>query len=483
MAGRLVRDPAPWRERRDRALGSPVLRANIGSVTRRLAGARQRAYADYPAGQALRVAGRDARRRAVAGLEPLLGQLRDRLAENGAHVIFAAGPSEVSDYIVSLAARRGAKRVVKSKSMLTEELDLNRRLASAGLAVRETDLGEYIIQLLDERPSHILAPAAHRNRGEIHAVFQEAARREGVAGPSSDGVGPLTAFARERLRQDFLAADIGITGANFLVAETGTVVLVTNEGNADMVVSLPPVHVVVAGIDKVLAAWEDLAAVIQQPALSGVGQRLSAYTTLVSGPRAPGAAEGPEELHVLLVDNGRRQLLGGPYADVLTCIRCGACYNVCPVYRQVGGHAYGSTYAGPIGAVETPLLAGLDFLPELPQSLCTLCSACEEACPMDIALPHHLITLRRRQVEEGREPTATRLTYRAWGRLWSSLRQYRRFVSWARRGQRFLMHQDRLVRAPGLWAGWFETRDMPPIAAETFHEWWARRLPPESAAP
>ncbi len=477
MVGRLPRDPAPWGERRDRALGNSVLRGNIRSVTRRLADARRRAYASYPASQVLRVAGRDAKRRAVARVEPLLDELRDRLAANGARVIFAEGPKEVADYVVSLAARRGAKRVVKSKSMLTEELDLNRRLAVAGLAVRETDLGEYIIQLLDEHPSHILAPAAHRNRQEIHALFQETAEREGVPGPTSDDVGPLTAFARQRLREDFLAADIGITGANFLVAETGTIVLVTNEGNADMVASLPPVHVVIAGIDKVLDTWADLAAVIQQPALSGVGQRLSAYTTLISGPRAAGSPEGPEELHVLLVDNGRRQLVDGPYADVLTCIRCGACYNVCPVYRQVGGHAYGSTYAGPIGAVETPLLAGLDFLPELPKSLCTLCNACVEACPMDIALADHFITLRRRQVGEGREAAGTRLTYRAWGRLWSSPRQYQRFVSWARRGQRFMMRQGRLVRSPGLWAGWFETRDMPPIAPETFHEWWARRAP------
>ncbi len=450
MAGSLPRDPAPWAVRRDRALANPRLRANIGRVARRLAGARQQAYASYPAGRALRVAGRDAKRRAVAHLEPLLDQLRDQLSANGARVIFAEGPKEVADYIVSLAARRGAQRVVKSKSMLTEELDLNRRLAAAGLTVRETDLGEYIIQLLDERPSHILAPAAHRNRQEIAAIFQDTADRAGVPGPTSDEVGPLAAFARARLREEFLAADIGITGANFLVAETGTVVLVTNEGNADMVASLPPVHVVVAGIDKVLDTWEDLAAVIQQPALSGVGQRLSAYTTLISGPRAPGAEEGPEELHVLLVDNGRRPLLGGPYADVLTCIRCGACYNVCPVYRQVGGHAYGSTYAGPIGAVETPLLAGLNFLPELPKSLCTLCNACVDACPMDIALPDHFITLRRQQVDERGEPSTTRLTYRTWGRLWSSPRQYQRFLAWAR-------------------------RDMPPIAAETFHEWWARR--------
>ncbi len=478
MRGVLTRDAATWPVRRDRALANPVLRANVKNVTRRLAGARQRAYADYATGRAMRTEARDAKRRAIHQMDGMVQELCARLAANGVSAVVADGPAEVAEHITRIAQRRGARRVVKSKSMMTEELDLNRRLGAVGLSVRETDLGEYIIQLLGERPSHLLAPAAHRNRQEVWEVFQHTADAAGVTGPTSSDVGPLTAFARARLREDFLAADLGITGANFLVAETGTVVLVTNEGNADMVVSLPPVHVVVAGLDKVVGTWDDLAALIQQPALSGVGQRLSAYTTLISGPRQPGELEGPEELHVILVDNGRRAVQAGPYADVLTCIRCGACYNVCPVYRQVGGHAYGSTYAGPIGAVSTPLLAGLTFLPELPRSLCTLCNACVEACPMDIALPDHFISLRREAAEAGMETAATRLTYRAWGRMWSSPRRYQRFVAWARRGQPLMMRGGKLVRSPGLWRGWFATRDMPPIAPETFHEWWARRRAP-----
>jgi L-lactate dehydrogenase complex protein LldF len=478
MAGRLPRDPEPWPRRRDQALANGVLRKNLAEVTRRLARARLVAYGEYPEGEQRRLRAREAKRHAIHHLDATLARLTDAFGRRGVQVARAQGPADVARYVLDVAARRGATRVVKSKSMVTEELELNGALMAQGLSVRETDLGEYIIQLLDERPSHILIPAAHRNRAQIRDTFEQEARRAGVPAPASDAVGDLTGFAHDRLREEFLAADIGITGANFLVAETGTVVLVTNEGNADMVSSLPPVHIVVAGIEKVVAEWTDLIDIIQQPALSGIGQRLSAYTTLISGPREPGQLEGPEELHVILVDNGRRSLLGTPYEDVLSCVRCGACYNVCPVYRQVGGHAYGTVYGGPIGAVETPLLAGLRFMPELPQSLCTLCNACVEACPMDIALPHHFISLRRDLVAAGSEPAAKRLTYAVWGRLWSDPRRYRSFVRWARRGQRVAVRQGKLVAGPGLLRGWFLTRDMPPIAHQTFHEWWDQHRGP-----
>jgi L-lactate dehydrogenase complex protein LldF len=475
MAGTLPKDPRPWHARRDAALANPVLRKNVREVTRRLSAARVQAYREYPPAEAMRVAARDAKRRAVAEMDRLLETFRREIEGRGAVVVQADGAEEVARYIIAVAARRGARRIVKSKSMVTEELDLNHHLEAAGLTVRETDLGEYIIQLRHEHPSHILVPAAHRNRAEIRETFARAAEQSGTMPPASDEVGALTAFARERLREDFLAADIGMTGANFLVAETGTVVLVTNEGNADMVTSLPPVHIVVAGVEKLVADWEDLCHLIQQPAMSGIGQRLSAYTTLISGPRAPEHVEGPEELHVILVDNGRRRIRGTSYEDVLTCIRCGACYNVCPVYRQVGGHAYGTTYGGPIGAVETPLLAGLTFLPELPKAACTLCNACVEACPMDIALPEHFVELRRDMATARMEPATVRLTYRVWGASWSTPAGYRRFVRWARRGQRVLVRRGRMVRGFGLLKGWFTTRDMPPVASETFQEWWARR--------
>jgi L-lactate dehydrogenase complex protein LldF len=475
MAVYLPKDGRAWATRRDRALANPVLRRNLAEVTRRLATARVTAYREYPRAEALRVQARSRKRETIRHLDTHLAALEAALTQRGAQVVRAAGADAVAAYVLQVAARRGGRRVVKSKSMVTEELDLNARLEAHGLAVRETDLGEYIIQLAGERPSHILIPAAHRNRAEIRTLFAREAEAGDGPPPASDAVGDLAGFARARLREEFLRADIGITGANFLVAETGTVVLVTNEGNADMVSSLPPVHIVVAGIEKVVATWEDLAAIIQQPAMSGIGQRLSAYTTLISGPREPGQVEGPEELHVILVDNGRRGLLGTAYEDVLSCIRCGACYNVCPVYRQVGGHAYGTVYGGPIGAVETPLLAGLRFMPELPQALCTLCNACVEACPMDIDLPHHFITLRRTEVDAHIESWGKRFTYTVWGRLWATPAGYRRLVRWARRTQAPMMRSGRLTRAPGLLGGWFKTRDMPPVAAETFHEWWARR--------
>jgi L-lactate dehydrogenase complex protein LldF len=465
----------PWPERRARALADVTLRETLARVMPQIAAARVRAYAGDPTAEAARVRARDRRRATLADNGALLAQAMKTIESQGGRATVVADGAAAAQYILDVARRRQARLVVKSKSMVTEELDLNRRLEAGGLRVRETDLGEYIVQLAGEKPSHILAPAIHRNRVQVKDVFDAEARRAGVSPPASDDITALTRYARERLRNDFLTADIGITGANFVVAETGTVVLITNEGNADMVTTLPPVHIAVVGIEKLVARFDDLADLLPQPAMNGVGLRLSAYTTFISGPRMPGQLEGPEEWHVLFVDNGRRSILESPFAEVLTCIRCGACYNVCPVFRQVGGHAYGSVYGGPIGVALTPLLLGLENAADLPDNLCTLCHACVEACPMDIDLPAYFVELRQRLVTRRLKPVSVRATYHQWSRLWATPGGYRRSVRMARLAQRLYTHRGRLVAGPGLLGGWTKTRDMPPVASQTFLEWWGTR--------
>jgi L-lactate dehydrogenase complex protein LldF len=475
MPGLLPRAKAPWPERRRRALADPIMRGAVLRYARTLAQGKTVAYATYPRGEAMRVEAVLARRRALGHIDELLDEFTANVEANGGHVARAAGPADVGRYVLAISGRRGAGRVVKSKSMATEEIALNEQLEAAGLSVRETDLGEYIIQLADERPSHILAPAAHKTRDQVQVLFEREAARSGALPPGGDATPQLTAFARRQLREDFLASDIGITGGNYIVAETGTLVLITNEGNGRLTTSVPAVHVAVVGIEKVVATWDELAVLLQQAPMSGTGQLVSTYVSFVTGPRRPGELDGPEEFHVVLLDNGRHELLGTPYEEVLACIRCGACLNVCPVFRNIGGQAYGSIYSGPIGVVLTPLLGGLEKAPELPKSACALCHACRVACPMEIDLPRHILALRRTEIEAAMEPRMVRLTFGLWGRFWASPAGYRLTARLARLGQPVFMRKGKLTRAPGLIGGWTATRDAPPVARETFHEWWRRR--------
>jgi len=474
MPGVLPPAGASWPERRRRALADPTMRAAVALSARNLAEKKAAAYAAYPPGEAMRKPAVASRREALKHTDALLEELTRQVEARGGHVSRAGGPADVGRYVLAVARRRGAQRVVKSKSMATEEVALNEQLEAAGLHVRETDLGEYIIQLARERPAHILVPASHKTRQQIRALFDAEAEKSKVAPPTGDATPELTAFARRQLRAEFLAAEIGITGGNFLVAETGTLVLITNEGNGRMTTSLPPVHIAVVGIDKIVATWDDVAVLLQQAPMSGTGQLISTYTSFITGPRLPGELDGPEEFHLLLLDNGRHELLGTAYEDVLSCIRCGACLNVCPVFRTIGGQAYGSMYSGPIGVVLTPLLGGLDQAPELPKSACAMCYACRDACPMEIELPRHILALRRTEIEESMEPLTVRLTFELWGRFWANPSGFRLTARLARLGQRALMRNGRLTRAPGLVGGWTATRDSPPVAKETFHEWWQR---------
>jgi L-lactate dehydrogenase complex protein LldF len=398
---------------------------------------------------------------------------------------------------------------VKSKSMATEEIHLNTALEAEGIEVVETDLGEYIIQLAREMPSHIIAPAVHKTVAQVARLFSEAAGE-----PLPDDRTALCGFARQRLRSKFLAADMGITGVNFAAVDTGTIVLVTNEGNGRMCTSLPRVHVAVMPVEKVLPRFEDLGVLLPLLTRSATGQRLSTYVSMVTGPRRPGEVDGPEKLHVVFLDHNRRSLLGTPYEEMLCCIRCGACLNVCPVYRRIGGHAYDAVYSGPMGAVLTPLLSGGTEGRDLPDAS-SLCGACSEVCPVGIPLADLLVRLRAdlrgpgpavppappwpgyeplagAAADPSSEPVGVdgdapghpgdtrpgaravrRLGFQAWAHLWASPTGYRLSAAAARRLGR--LAPPGLIRHAPLVSAWGEGRDIPLPAARSFRQRLAAR--------
>jgi L-lactate dehydrogenase complex protein LldF len=401
-----------------------------------------------------------------------LAQLPDHLQtfeevarENGSQVYRAAGPSQVSQIVIDIAQRHGVSLVTKTKSMATEEIHLNQTLEEAGITPIETDLGEFIIQLANEPPFHILAPATHKTKDQVAELFTQAKGQEVKA----DDISELTAEARELLREKFLVAGMGITGGNIGIAETGSIVLVTNEGNGEMVTALPPVHVVVIGIEKITPTWDDAAVWLALLARSATGQPLSVYTTFISGPARQEDPDGPSELHIILLDNGRSDLLGTKYEEALQCIRCGACLNVCPVYREAGGHAYGSPYSGPIGAVISPLLYGLEEYEGLPQAS-SLCGACLDVCPARIDLPRMLLALRADEVDRRIMPWHERLAEGAAASVFgherlmqlstAALRLLQRPIT--RRGK--LRLPDRLNPMPD--------RQLPSLAHKPFRDIW-----------
>lgn len=399
------------------------------------------------------------RRETLANIETHLDTLTTSVQRNGGSVHRAKTGEQAADIVRRIAEERGVRLVVKSKSMVTEEIDLNARLEAAGMSVVETDLGEYIIQLGDERPAHIIAPAVHLSRDDVGDRF---ARLEGREPDEHPDPVAMAGFARERLRTDFRRADMGVTGVNFAVADTGTLVLVTNEGNADLVTSQPRVHVAVMTIEKVLPRFTDLGVLVPLLTFAGMHQEVTAYQTMLTGPRRDGEQDGPEELHLVIVDNGRRDILGTRYSEVLACIRCGACQTACPVFRTLGGgHAYGGVYGGPIGAVLTPLLSGRPEDRQLPY-LSSLCGACGDVCPVKIPLPDMLVDLRADAVAAGTGAKAatSRAAWRLWAASWRSPRAFRAQVALARLVRRAV--PDRLLaRVPGMPRAWARGRALP----------------------
>jgi L-lactate dehydrogenase complex protein LldF len=456
-----------FRERAERALGDQFLQQALTIATTKFITLRREAFAELPEGDALRDQARAIKEATLQRLDYWLERLVDSVERRGGHVHYATSADEARQIVLDIARRTGARMAVKSKSMATEEIHLNEALEAAGVTPVETDLGEYIIQLAHERPSHIIAPAIHKTKGQVAELFARELKRETVPDPEV-----LTRIARAELREKFLQADLGISGANFAVAETGTVVLVTNEGNGRMVTSLPRVHVAVMGVEKVIPSMTDLAVFLAILAKSATGQKLSVYTSLVNGPRRGGELEGPEEFHLVLLDNGRVRQIAGPLRESLNCLRCGACLNVCPVYRQIGGHAYGYTYPGPIGILLTAMLNGVESVKDLAHAS-SLCGACADACPVRIDIPRMLIELRK-EVGQGKiAPWSERIVFRAFAWLLKRPALYRFSARLGRLAQAPLAHDGRIRRVPLFFGEWTRTRDLPAIAPRTFQERWA----------
>jgi L-lactate dehydrogenase complex protein LldF len=426
---------------------------------------RQDALAELPASEALRDHFSAIRQTTLAQLAHHLEVFEENAQAAGAIVHWARDAAEACQIIVDIAREHRVTLATKSKSMATEEVHLNRALEEAGVEPVETDLGEWIVQLAGEMPSHILAPAVHKTRQEIAELFSKEAGRPLPA----DDIPLLTAEARRMLRARFLEAGMGISGANIGVAETGSIVLVTNEGNGRMVTSTPPVHVALMGIEKIAPTWDDAAVWLALLARCATGQPLSIYTSVTTGPAREGDIDGPQEMHIVLLDNGRSQLVGTKYEEVLQCIRCSACLNICPVYRTTGGHAYGNPYSGPIGAVLVPLLFGLEENQALPQAS-TLCGACLDVCPARIDLPRMLLELRNDEVARRMVPLPERLAEQSAALALTDARLMRLATSAIRLGSRPLA-RDGSLRLPAPF-NLGQQRDLPALAKKPFRDLW-----------
>lgn len=401
----------------------------------------------------------------LQNLDRYLDQFITSVRQHGGHVHFAADGKQANDIITEIAQAASAKLIVKSKSMVSEEIELNHALEAAGLNVLETDLGEYILQLANEKPSHIVTPMAHKPKEEVGQLFAE---KLGI--PYSDDPTTLTKAARKVLRQNFHDADMGIIGANFAVADTGTVVIVTNEGNGRFCSSRPKLLVCLMGIEKLVPRMKYLPVFIKLLAKSATGQRVTCYTSLITGPKRPGDADGPEEFHLVLLDNGRSKVLGSQYREALRCIRCGACLNACPIYRKIGGHAYDATYPGPIGSVISPLFTSLAQYKDLP-SACSLCGACLEACPVRIDLPTHLIHLRQDVIKDGKGSLSWKLGFFGWRIGMSSGLLYRMGSMMGRLFMKLGARDGWKSKLPALGGIWTRYRDIPTMP-KPFHQRW-----------
>ena len=467
----------------DRKIHSTLADANlqlaIYTATGRLKEKRIESIAPaiLPDYQELRSQANAIKKHAIENLDHYLEEFERNVEARGGKVVWCKDATEVADFVLGLAKDRQAHLIVKSKSMTTEEVDLNERLEHHGLESVETDLGEYILQLAHERPYHIVAPALHKTRYDVAEIFE---RRLHV--PNEVVIEKQTAIARSVLRQKFLAADIGISGANFLVADSGAVVLVENEGNARLTTTAPKIHIAVAGIEKVIPRAQDLATFLKLLARSATGQLLSVYTSFLAGPRRPGEIDGPDEFYVVLLDNGRTKLLPDrSKRQSLYCIRCGACLNTCPVYRKIGGHSFPWVYSGPIGAIITPQFMGVAHEPSLPFAS-SLCGACGEVCPVKIDIPKVLLDLRsdvkKAQTRE-KQNRLEKLAFRVFAWVMTHPRLYEilgRMASGAAPSNGNGWIRD--LPAPmniGPLRAWLSQRDLPPPPSKSFREMWRRR--------
>ena len=430
---------------------------------------RLEAGTDYPAMDEMRDLARSIRLHTLSRLDEYLDRFATEFEANGGVVHWADDAAEASQIVVDIARRRGATRAIKAKSMVTEEIHLNEALGDAGIEVVETDLGEFIVQLSGDRPSHIIAPVLHKTRFEIGELF-----RDELGAGYTDLPEELNAIARSHLRPIFLDAHVGISGVNFAVADGGAIATVTNEGNGRFCTTAPDVHIAVMGMERIVPTHAHLAVMMEVLARSGTGQRLSVYTSVMRGPRGRDDPDGPEELHVVIVDNGRSAMLGGSLAEILSCIRCGACLNACPVYRSAGGHAYGSPYPGPIGSVVSPGLFGLEDHFDLAYAS-TLCGACTDACPVRIDIPRLLVDLRQQSADEGLTPPWLGRALRLYARAATSPTAWRAALRAGGLLGRVAGSGRWLGTLPGPAGGWTDHRDLAPIPRQSFRSWWEAR--------
>ncbi len=461
------------------ALADGQLQSALAKVKHGFIDKRKAAADRLPEFEALRDSARDIKDHTLAHLDLYLERYEAAVRASGGHVHFARTAQEAREIIAGICREAGARTVTKGKSMIAEEVGLNAHLEAEGIVPVETDLGEYIIQLRNELPSHIIAPAVHLNATQVEEDFRRVHTHLDAKRDLSEPVQLLTE-ARAVLRERFLAADVGITGANFLVAETGTSIIVTNEGNGDLTQILPKTHIVLASIEKLVPTLEDVSQLLRVLARSATGQELSVYTTFSTGPRRSADADGPENYHVVILDNGRSSMLGTAFEEMLRCIRCGACMNHCPVYHAVGGHAYGWVYPGPMGAVLTPSLIGVDKAGHLPNAS-TFCGRCESVCPVRIPLPKLMRHWREREFERHLTPATVRSGLQLWGFFAKRPALYRFATRAAMGALGFAGRQRGRFSWLPMAKGWTKYRDFPAPQGETFQQRWKRERKGASA--
>ena len=462
----------------DRALADKALGAAMARATSKLVASREEGMAALPNADAIRDHARQIRAHTIARLDHYLRQFEASVQARGGHVHWAETADHAVRIVAEIATQHGVKRAVKSKSMVSEEIELNAALAAAGVDVLETDLGEFVVQIDGDHPSHIVGPIIHKSRQDVANSFRT---HLGATDADLADVPTMAAFARRTLRAGFLRADMGISGGNFGVAETGSLCICTNEGNGRLTTTVPRVHVALMGIERLVPTLADLGVMLQVLGRSATGQKLTVYSNIISGPcrrdgsdSTHGESDGPEHLHIVLVDNGRSQLLGGELAEILYCIRCGACLNACPVYQQIGGHAYGSVYPGPVGAVLTPGLRGLAAWHDLPQAS-SLCGACREICPVRIDIPRMLLSLRDQTTTMGLSPAWATSGLWLFRQAAVRPRLFRMAQAMARRVTRAMARDGWIRRLPAHLSRWTRQRDFPEFAERTFMDRWEAR--------
>jgi L-lactate dehydrogenase complex protein LldF len=458
-----------FKQRLDLAFKDDFLQESLKKAQKKFRTGKANTYKPLGDPERWRVRAEEIRRHTINNLDYYLNILAENIEKRGGKVFFAKTADEASKYVTDLAHSKKVKTVVKSKSMISEEIHLNKALEKLGVDVVETDLGEYIIQLAGETPSHIIVPAIHKNRKQIAALLSRVAGKELPDDPHG-----LYQFARKVLREKFLQADLGISGCNFAVAETGSLLLVTNEGNGRFTTTFPKTHVVMMGMERIVPRWKDVDTLVTLLPRAATGQKITTYLTAISGPRKVDDIDGPDELHFVIVDNGRINAIGSRYQEILHCIRCGACLNICPVYRHIGGHAYGSVYSGPIGAVLSPVISGFDDWSELPYAS-SLCGACTDACPVRIPLHEMLVNLRHDQVVEKRTPKSERFAFKMFEKITQTPGYYNAGLKTGKIMLKLLSGPEGIERGLSKLKDWTKERTFPLPARQLFRSWWKTR--------